>query len=96
MKKGCGCTTGILRYIRPPYASMFYVPCCMHDDDYDRGGTTVQRKSADVALFVRMCRVIMENENKPLRVLWLTFVAFNYYIAVRLLGRWYFVNKQEA
>lgn len=90
MKKGCGCTKGILKYIRPPYGKMFYVPCCMHDDDYERGGGKDMRKTADRALFERMCRVIREKEKKPLRVFWLTFVALGYYAAVRMFGRWYF------
>lgn len=90
MKKGCGCTKGILRYIRPPYAKMFYVPCCMHDDDYERGGDKAMRKRADRALFDRMCKVIRKKQKTPLRVFWLTFVAVGYYAAVRMFGRWYF------
>lgn len=36
-----------MKYIRPPYAKKFYVPCCMHDDDYDRGGNKYTRMFAD-------------------------------------------------
>lgn len=89
-KKGCGCTKGVLKYIRPPYASLFYVPCCMHDDDYERGGSKAMRKTADRALFERLCRAVLRKEERPFRVLWLTFVAVGYYAAVRVFGRWYF------
>lgn len=90
MKKGCGCTKGILKYIRPPYAKMFYVPCCMHDDDYERGGSKAMRKAADRTLFRGMCRVALREGETPLNVLWLTFVAVGYYAAVRVFGKWYF------
>lgn len=93
MKKGCGCTKGILKYIRPPYAKMFYVPCYMHDSEYEIGGDKERRKLADKALFRRMCRVIIEKEQHPLRTLWLTFVALSYYASVRVFGRWYFEFK---
>lgn len=51
MSNGCGCQKGALRWFRPPYAKFFYVPCCMHDDEYDRGGGLQERKEADRNLF---------------------------------------------
>lgn len=69
---------------------MFYVPCCMHDDKYERGGSKAMRKTADKVLFRCMCRVALREGETPLKVLWLTFVAVGYYAAVRVFGRWYF------
>lgn len=90
MSKGCGCERGLLRYIKPPFAKMFYVACCIHDDDYDRGGNKQSRKSADVSLFRNMCIIISRKEYSPWRASGLSFVALVYYVSVRLFGRFYF------
>lgn len=90
MSNGCGCQKGVLRWFRPPYARLFYVPCCMHDDEYDRGGGKQERKKADRNLFYRMLRTVQQNETRPLRIVWLTTVALGYYACVRMFGRWYF------
>lgn len=87
MSNGCGCQTGILRFIKPPYAKKFYIPCCMHDDDYDRGGN---RKEADRSLFLGCMKTVLKEETNPWKIFWLSFVSFSYYIAVRIFGRFYF------
>lgn len=89
MSNGCGCQTGFLKYIKPPYANYFYIPCCIHDDEYDLGKN---RKKADRDLFLGCMKIILKNENNPWKILWLTGIAGLYYIAVRIFGRHYF-NK---
>lgn len=92
MSNGCGCQTGVLKWFRPPYARTFFVPCCMHDDDYDRGGTAGDRREADRKLFARMVRLIAKGGYvwQPWRCVWMVFVAWLYYVSVRVFGRFYF------
>ncbi|UWG05597.1 MAG: group XII secretory phospholipase A2 precursor (PLA2G12) [Bacteriophage sp.] len=90
MSNGCGCETGILRYIKAPYAKMFYVPCCIHDNDYDSGGKAKERKKADVTLYRNMCKVIGRTDCTPFKAHFLTGIALLYYISVRIFGRFYF------
>lgn len=85
MSNGCGCQSGILRYVKPPYAGRFYVPCCIHDDDYDKGGTKRDRKIADVRLYKNMLK---RSDNWKHRT-----VAIFYYASVRLFGRLFFNFK---
>lgn len=94
MSNGCGCEKGVLKYIKPPYARKFYILCCMHDDDYDEGGDKSDRKEADRMLFFRMMKKSFEDKNKhPSVILWMVFIAYLYYIAVRLFGHFYFNYK---
>ena len=90
MGNGCGCSKGLLKYIRPPYAKTFYVPCCMHDDDYDRGGDGQDRKTADRHLFSRMVKLSSRLYSNPWKIAWLVAVALLYYGSVRLFGKFYF------
>lgn len=90
MSNGCGCERGILRYLKPPLAKMFYVACCIHDDDYDKGGKPQERKSADVSLFRNMCKIIERKQCDPWRAFGYTAIALLYYACVRLCGRFYF------
>lgn len=94
MSNGCGCERGVLRYIKPPYARRYYVPCVMHDDAYERGGSDAERKQADIALFNNMQKVSRSLTRKPFTLAWLTFIALLYYVSVRLFGRFYF-NYQK-
>lgn len=90
MSKGCGCQTGWLKYIKPPYAKKFYTPCVMHDDDYERGGTSEDRYEADVHLFYNMLKVIGREHSNLLAVVWFAFIAYLYFMSVRLFGNFYF------
>ena len=90
MSNGCGCESGILRYIRPPYQETFYAACCMHDDDYDRGGDKTARRSADIRFYDNMIKSALNTSKTPWRVAWLAAVALCYYAAVRVFGRFYF------
>lgn len=90
MSKGCGCQTGLLKYIKPPYAKKFYTPCVMHDDDYERGGTSEDRYEADVQLFYNMMKVIGREHSNLLVVVWFAFIAYLYFMSVRLFGNFYF------
>lgn len=90
MSKGCGCERGLLRYIKPPFAKLFYVSCCIHDDDYDRGGNRHNRKSADVSLYRNMGKIISAKDCSPWKSFCYTSVALAYYSCVRLFGRFYF------
>lgn len=93
MSNGCGCEKGVLKYIKPPYAKMFYVACVMHDDAYDRGGDERQRRAADTDLFRHMVQLVHRSEHKPPRIAWLTLIALLYYMSVRLFGRYFFNYK---
>lgn len=100
MSNGCGCESGVLKWLKPPYAKVFYTPCCMHDDDYDRGGNEQDRWIADRWLYNRMLKVIRQNyvqnhrvvtdKSSPWEILKLVMVANLYYASVRLFGRFYF------
>lgn len=94
MSNGCGCEKGILKYFKPPYAQTFYAPCCMHDDAYDKGGGRTERLAADKLLFANMTRKIARSNRSPIHCLWMTFVAYAYYVAVRLLG-WKYFNYND-
>lgn len=95
MSNGCGCERGLLRHIKPPYANMFHLPCCVHDDAYDIGGDAAARRSADRDLFRRCITVIQRNERNPWRMMWLFNIAMLYYICVRVFGFMYF-NKHKT
>lgn len=90
MANGCGCQTGIFRWVKPPYASFFYAACCIHDDDYDRGGNENDRKNADLRLYMNCFRKIAKAGFAPAKTWWLTNVAMLYYCSVRLMGSNYF------
>lgn len=90
MSRGCGCESGILRYVKPPFSKLFYVACCIHDDDYDRGGSDKDRKTADISLYRNMCKIIERMRCGPWRAFFYTFIALLYYASVRLCGRFYF------
>ncbi len=87
MSNGCGCQSGILKFFKPPYSKKFYIPCCIHDDDYDRGE---DRKKADRDLFLGCLKIILKEETNPWKISWLTLISLFYYIAVRIFGRFYF------
>lgn len=93
--KGCGCTTGLLSKIRPPEADTFYVACCIHDDDYDRGGTKQERKEADEALLFHCLRTVTSKVRKPRELARLIMVSWCYYWSVRLMGWHYFNYNSE-
>lgn len=94
MSNGCGCEKGVLRYIKPPYAKKFYIPCCLHDDDYDRGGDKKARQNADKRLFRGCFKLILRQEQNPWQMVWLTLIALLYYCSVRLFG-WMFFNYNK-
>lgn len=90
--KGCGCQTGLLKYIPIPEASYFYIPCCIHDDNYE--SARVSRKEADLELLSMCLQVIKKDINiNPFRRLWLKGIAYLYYISVRCFGWAYYGNK---
>ena len=96
MSNGCGCEKGVLKYIKPSYARKFYTPCCMHDDDYDRGSNKATRKDADRLLFFRMIKKVTDDRNEhPSVFVWMTIIAYIYYMAVRVFGRFYFNYQKE-
>lgn len=90
MSNGCGCEKGLLRFVKPPMAKYFYTACCIHDDDYDRGGNAQDRKKADQGLFLNMLHLIRQRESSPWKVFLFVFVALLYYVSVRLFGRFYY------
>lgn len=90
MSRGCGCERGVLRYIKPPCAQLFYPACCIHDDDYDRGGDKGAKKMADRRLFDNCLKIIGRQRASPWKSTWLTLIALLYYASVRTFGRFYF------
>ena len=62
----------------------------MHDDDYDRGGDKYSRLYADKMLYYRMMKIVLKQDITPTRATWMAFIAFAYYLAVRLMGWRYF------
>ena len=90
MSKGCGCESGLFKYIKPPLAKMFYAACCVHDDAYDKGGTSAARKNADVELFINICRIISKQQCGVFRLFYYVCIAVLYYVSVRIFGRYYF------
>lgn len=93
MSNGCGCEKGLLKYIRPPYSKLFYAACCIHDDDYDRGGDTSSRLKADIRLYGNMLRTIANTDYKVWQMFGLTLITLLYYISVRIFGNTYFNHK---
>lgn len=83
MSNGCGCQTGLLKYLRPPYAKLFYVACCRHDDNYE---SDMPRKEADRLLFRDMLYIVYKGDYKVMYSLFLISIAYLYYICVRLFG----------
>ena len=91
MSKGCGWQSGIFKWLKPPYAKKFYVPCVLHDDDYDRGGTEGMRLLADRNLYWGMMRLVSGEEDlTPWGNTWYTLIALLYYVSVRIFGRFYY------
>lgn len=93
MSNGCGCERGWFKYIKPPYARKYYLPCVLHDTAYEKGGGDQQRKEADMALFANMQKVSRRHNNNPFALAWFTLIALLYYVSVRLFGRYYFNYK---
>lgn len=87
--RGCGCQSGIFKYLPVPEADYFYVPCCIHDDNYDRG--ILSRKEADRELLA-MCLLLIHRDKKigRGRRFWLKMCAYGYYLAVRCFGWMYY------
>lgn len=94
MSNGCGCESGWLKWFRPPYSQLFYAACCVHDDDYDRGGTEYDRECADYGLHQRMLAVIERGQYGRIKTLWLRMWAWLYLRSVRAFGSEYFNYHQ--
>lgn len=90
MSNGCGCASGILKYIKPPYAKKYLAACAVHDDDYDKGGVEADRKEADRNLFLNMQKLSCKQCRDPYKLTWYTLIALLYYVSTRLFGRFYF------
>ncbi len=90
MSNGCGCETGWLKWFRPPYAQAFYAACCVHDDDYDRGGTEEDRMEADLRLLGNMMLTVKRGGHCWVKRKWMALWAVAYYVAVRNCGAPYF------
>jgi len=95
MSNGCGCSSGWLKWFKPPLAKYFYAACCMHDDDYDRGGGAEQRKRADRRLFSNMLRLVWQRETSPFRAVLYAHIALLYYVSVRAFGSRFFNYKKK-
>lgn len=90
MSNGCGCERGLFRFLKPPYAKRFYIPCVLHDNDYDKGGSKQDRKNADIRLFFRMQCLSRRMNRNPFVLTWFTLIALLYYSSIRIFGSFYF------
>lgn len=89
--RGCGCETGLLRFLPTPYGKIFYAACCIHDDDYERGGDRHDRKEADKRLFSNCMNTLIHSQtSNPGKCAWLSIVSLMYYYSVRIMGYRYF------
>ena len=97
MSNGCGCESGILKFIKPPYAKLFYTACVCHDDDYEKGGDSRHRRYADRKLYCRMVELVRRKCETihPMKATWLFVVALIYYISVRIFGWIYYNTKNK-
>lgn len=93
MSNGCGCESGLLKYIKPPYSKLFYVACCIHDNKYDIGGDKTDRSKADAELFRDMLIIITKGGYNVWKSFYLVTIALIYYISVRLFGKQHFSYK---
>lgn len=93
MSNGCGCETGLLKYIKPPYSKLFYAACCVHDNDYDAGGNKTNRLQADTKLFRNMLKTTLNKQYSVWKTYHLITMALMYYISVRIFGKQYFNYK---
>lgn len=90
MSNGCGCSKGVLKYIKPPYAERYYAACELHDNAYDKGGGSRDRKEADTNLFLNMQKVSSRQSRNPYALAWFTLIALLYYMSIRLFGSFFF------
>lgn len=86
---GCGCSTGLLKYFKPPYARFFESCCNAHDTFYDAGGSGADRRHADLWLYQHMASQSILQLN-PMRATWMVLISMLYYVSVRALGWRYF------
>ncbi len=85
---GCGCASGWLKWLKPPYHNYFHDDCVYHDALYNKGGTEKDRKFADRKLFRRMVKRALGLN--PWKATWRTIIALSYYVTVRMFGRKYY------
>ena len=90
MSNGCGCSKGVLRFIKPPYAKKYYAACVLHDNEHDKGGSEQKREEADVNLCLNTQKVSIRESSSPYALTWFTLIALLYYISTRVFGRYYF------
>lgn len=91
---GCGCSTGLLKYFKPPYAEFFKLCCNAHDVAYDTGGSEENRRHADMWLFNTMITKACDCRFSCVKTTWLTCIALLYYVSVRACGWKYFNYKK--
>lgn len=79
------CGFGKSIFLRPPYWSFHNASCKIHDDNYEKGGTRLDRLTADVGFLWRMCQDSNEQtEYKKKRAA--VYSAIIYFLLVRLFG----------
>lgn len=86
---GCGAMSGFWKWLKPPHYRFFREACALHDELYMQGGTEADRKRADIRLYQDMVRLSV-NHYRGRAVCsqaWFLFLAFVYYVAVRLFAR---------
>lgn len=85
---GCGACDGWFKFIKPPHYRFFNDICNLHDEAYNTGGSKEDRRLADRLLFNGMVlhSVTVFKGRSVHNQMWFIFLAYCYYIAVRIFG----------
>lgn len=73
------------KWLRPPMWFLFNASAKIHDDNYSKGGTRMDRLTADIGFLWRMCADANLQKTVLLKKC-AVFSAIAYFIAVRALG----------
>jgi len=86
---GCGACSGFWKWLKPPHKRFFVKECNAHDEAYNIGGSTNDRKQADKRLFFDMVYKSVDHyrDRKATSMWWFVTLAFGYYLAVRTFGK---------
>lgn len=82
-KNYCGFKKAV--FIKPPFWSFHTASCKIHDENYEAGGSSIDRMTADTGFLWRMLHDANKQQTlfkKKLAV----YTAIIYFIAVRIFG----------
>lgn len=91
---GCGASSGIFGWFKPPYHLFFKASCVKHDEGYYSGGDETERWYCDNRFWLAM-RYDVRRAKRGLKRQYFYFWCWLYYVTVRLLGRPQFNYKKK-